>query len=81
MNLPCPHRGEWNRTAKALENYDPYQVPEIKVILEGSMAALVELTRQKGVESDPEGHYSICHMCESLGAIVIRFPGDARGTL
>ena len=45
------------------------------------MVALVELTRQKGVESDPESYYSIYHMCESLGAIVIRFPGDARGTL
>ena len=30
------------------------------------MKALVELARQKGVEPDPEGYYSVCEMCMSL---------------
>jgi len=49
-----------------LNNYDPYQIPEMKAILEGGVAGLAALARQKGVEADPEGYYSVCDMCRSI---------------
>lgn len=49
-----------------LEAYDPFENLEMKAILEDGMTGLVRLARAKGVEPDPEGYYSICHMCKSL---------------
>lgn len=49
-----------------LKNYDPYQVPEMKAILEGGVAGLVAFAQQQGVETDPEGYYSVCDMCRSI---------------
>lgn len=49
-----------------LEHYDPYQIPEAWALLEGGVAALVELARERGVNLDPEGYYSVCDLCRSL---------------
>ncbi len=49
-----------------LQNYDPYRIPEMKAILEGGVAGLTRLARTKGVESDPDGYYSVCDMCRSI---------------
>jgi len=49
-----------------LEHYDPYQIPEAWALLEGGVAALVELARERGVDLDPEGYYSVCDLCRSL---------------
>jgi len=49
-----------------LEHYDPYQIPEARALLEGGVAALVELARERGVDLDPEGYYSVCDLCRSL---------------
>ena len=31
-----------------------------------SSPRMVQLARQRGVERDPEGYYTVCGMCESL---------------
>jgi hypothetical protein len=49
-----------------LDGYDPYAIPEAKALLEGGVAALVELARARGVELDPDGYYSICDLCRSM---------------
>jgi hypothetical protein len=49
-----------------LRNYDPYQIPEMKALLENGIAGLVELARARGVEPDPAGYYSVCDMCKSI---------------
>ena len=49
-----------------LDRYDPHSIPETEAILRGGMAALAELYRERGVDLDPEGYYSICDMCRSL---------------
>jgi pyruvate-formate lyase-activating enzyme len=49
-----------------LDRYDPYAIPEAKALLGGGVAALVELARTRGIDPDPDGYYSICHLCRSL---------------
>jgi hypothetical protein len=49
-----------------LENYDPYQVPEMSALLEGGVDRLAELLRAGGIQLDPGGYYSVCDMCASL---------------
>ena len=49
-----------------LRSYDPYQIPEMRAILQGGVAKLAELACARGVEPDPTGYYSICDMCISL---------------
>jgi MoaA/NifB/PqqE/SkfB family radical SAM enzyme len=49
-----------------LQRYDPYQIPEGRALLEGGVAALVELARAQGIELDPDGYYSVCDLCRSL---------------
>ncbi len=51
---------------ETLHNYDPYRIPEMKAILEGGVARLLDLARAKGVEADPDGYYSVCDMCKSI---------------
>jgi len=46
--------------------YDPYQIPEMKAILEGGVTELAELASAKGIKTDPGGYYSICDMCQSI---------------
>jgi MoaA/NifB/PqqE/SkfB family radical SAM enzyme len=49
-----------------LERYDPFTIPEVKAIITGGMGGLLKWAKTKGVESDPEGYYSICHMCTDI---------------
>jgi hypothetical protein len=49
-----------------LQGYDPYRVPEMRALLEGGVTALAALARERGVEPDPAGYYSVCDMCLSL---------------
>jgi len=49
-----------------LRNYDPYEIPEMKAILEGGINGLAKLASTKGIETDPDDYYSICDMCISV---------------
>jgi len=49
-----------------LQRYDPYQIPEARALLEGGVAALVELARVRGIALDRDGYYSVCDLCRSL---------------
>ena len=49
-----------------LRNYIPYQIPEMKAILQGDIAQLTELAYSRGIEPDTGGYYSICDKCISL---------------
>lgn len=51
---------------KIIEDYDPFKIPQMKAIIEDGMKGLVNWARTKGVEPDPEGYYSICHMCTDI---------------
>jgi len=49
-----------------IENYDPFEIPEMRAIIENGTQGLAEWARTKGIEPDPEGYYSICHMCTDI---------------
>jgi MoaA/NifB/PqqE/SkfB family radical SAM enzyme len=49
-----------------IESYDPFEIPEMKAIVENGMEGLVNWAKTKGVEPDQEGYYSICHMCTDI---------------
>lgn len=49
-----------------LENYDPFEIPEMKAIIENGMRGLMDWAEKKGIEPDPTGYYSVCHMCMDL---------------
>jgi len=57
-----------------VENYNPFEIPEMKAILENGMKGLLDWARAKGVKPDPEGYYSICHMCTDIRKRVSRIP-------
>jgi len=49
-----------------IENYDPFQIPEAKAIIESGMEGLINWARTKGVEPDSTGYYNVCHMCTDI---------------
>ena len=49
-----------------LENYNPFEIPEMKAIIENGMRRLVDWAEKKGVRPNPTGYYSVCHMCIDL---------------
>ena len=49
-----------------IESYDPFGRPETKALVEDGVAGLMDWALSKGVKPDPEGYYSICHMCVDL---------------
>ena len=49
-----------------LENYDPYHIPEIEVILQEGVEGLLKYAKLKGMEPNPDGYFNICHMCTDL---------------
>lgn len=55
-----------NDIIELLEGYDPFKIPEMKAIIKNGMEGLVKWAKTKGVEPDPEGYYSICHLCTSI---------------
>jgi hypothetical protein len=63
-----------------LRDYDPVRIPEMKAILDGGVAGLVELARAQGVEPDPDGYYSVCDRCRSIRRQLRGAAGAALGT-
>ena len=55
-----------------LEGYNPFMIPEMKAIIENGMKGLVNWAVTKGVNPDPEGYYSVCHMCVDIRKRVSR---------
>ncbi|MCW4035921.1 MAG: radical SAM protein [Candidatus Bathyarchaeota archaeon] len=51
---------------RLIEGYDPFDVPEMRAIIDGGVEELASLVRARGVEPDPDGYYSVCHMCTDL---------------
>ncbi len=49
-----------------LLNYDPYQVREMRCVLEKGMKGLLELAEQAGIQLDSTGYYTICDMCKEI---------------
>jgi len=49
-----------------IEGYDPFEIPEAKTIIENGMDGLIEWARKRNVEPNPDGYYSICHLCIDL---------------
>lgn len=55
-----------------IEGYDPFMIPEMKAIIENGMKGLVNWAATKGVKPNPEGYYSVCHMCVDIRKRVSR---------
>jgi len=55
-----------NNILDILENYNPFEVPEMKTMIENGVRGLVDWAEKKRVRPDPAGYYSICHMCMDL---------------
>lgn len=49
-----------------LKSYNPYEIPEMRAIIENGMTGLADWARKKGIEPDSSGYYSICDMCKDL---------------
>ena len=49
-----------------LENYNPFEIPEMKAIVEKGMKGLVDWAKEKGVEPNHDGYYSVCHVCTEI---------------
>ena len=49
-----------------LENYNPYENPVMRIILEEGLEGLMELGKKSGIKPSLEGYYSICQMCVSI---------------
>ncbi len=49
-----------------IENYDPFKISEVKAIIENGMDGLMNWAKVRGVKPDPEGYYSICHLCTAI---------------
>jgi hypothetical protein len=51
---------------RIVEGYDPFEIPAAKALIAGGVDGLVEWARAEGVDPDPEGYYTICHMCTDI---------------
>ncbi|MFB0557902.1 MAG: radical SAM protein [Candidatus Bathyarchaeia archaeon] len=51
---------------RLIVGYDPFEVPEMRAVIEDGMEGLASLARARGVEPYPEGYYSVCQMCSDL---------------
>lgn len=49
-----------------IESYNPYNISEMKAILENGMHGLENWAKLKGIDPNPEGYYSICDMCTKI---------------
>jgi hypothetical protein len=52
--------------SEALDRYDPYALPEIKIVMEEDMNGLLQYARTLGLDAEPEGYYTKCDMCMDL---------------
>ncbi len=55
-----------DNVADIVKGYDPYKIEAIRAILRGGVAGLASFAREKGVEPEPGGYYSICDECIDL---------------
>jgi len=62
------YAGDASRTdiMRLVDDYDPFQMPEMKAIIEDGVEGLANWAKKKGINPDPEGYYSICHMCTDI---------------
>jgi len=51
---------------RLMKDYDPFQIPEMKAIIEDGVEGLANWAKKKDVDPDPEGYYSVCHMCTDI---------------
>jgi len=51
---------------RIIEGYDPFEISAAKALIMDGVDGLVEWASAKGVEPDPEGYYTICHMCTDI---------------
>jgi len=51
---------------RLIEGYNPFDVPEMRVIIEDGVKGLASLAATRGVEPDHKGYYSVCQMCLDL---------------
>jgi MoaA/NifB/PqqE/SkfB family radical SAM enzyme len=49
-----------------IENYDPFGIPEARAIVENGIDGLMNWAKERDVEPDPKGYYSICHLCVDI---------------
>ncbi|WP_202710953.1 SPASM domain-containing protein [Sporosalibacterium faouarense] len=49
-----------------IDNYDPYENEQMKVILEEGVQGLLIQMKNKGIRLDSEEFFSICDMCATL---------------
>lgn len=68
------HIGDASQTniLDILENYNPFEILEMKAIIENGMRGLMDWAEKKGITPDPAGYYSVCHMCMDLRRRAIR---------
>jgi len=52
--------------SEILRDYNPYEIPEMRAILDGGVSQLEKLVQSRGVMPDTGGYYSICDKCVSL---------------
>lgn len=49
-----------------IENYNPFTIPQIRIIFENGMKGLIEWASAKGIKLAPEGYHSVCQMCVDI---------------
>ena len=56
---------------RVLDDYNPYNDPHLKIILEQGIEGLVREARSRGIPLRETGYYSVCDMCQSLRADIL----------
>jgi len=51
---------------ETLKNYNPYEVEEMRCILEKGMSGLKTYAEKNNLHVNPNGYYSICDMCKDI---------------
>ena len=51
---------------RLIDSYDPFGVPVMRALIEDGVEGLASLAGKRGVEPDPLGYRSVCHMCTDL---------------
>ncbi len=49
-----------------IDRYNPYEIPEMKALLDDGIQGLIDYAASKGVTIDLAEHYSICGICRAL---------------
>ncbi len=67
--LPCSFSiGNINHVdiIEIIEQYNPYQNPYTKALIEKGVAGLVEVAKEKGIKLDLEAYYTPCAICKAI---------------